>query len=162
MYADKVTDSMQNAIDETERRREKQIAYNKEAGIDPQPLRKKIADILDQVYREADDEVSVGGSGRNATRGRRAQGDNPKGSTSAGVIERRDVSAMPRAELADLIAQLTDQMMSAARDLQFELAGRLRDDARAAGRRAGRGAGRRAEPAGGDRPGSGVRRPHPA
>mgnify|MGYP000411499526 CR=1 FL=1 len=128
MYADKVTDSMQNAIDETERRREKQIAYNKEAGIDPQPLRKKIADILDQVYREADDEVSVGGSGRNATRGRRAQGDNPKGSTSAGVIERRDVSAMPRAELADLIAQLTDQMMSAARDLQFELAGRLRDE----------------------------------
>ena len=70
----------------------------------------------------------VGGSGRNATRGRRAQGDNPKGPGSTGVIAHRDTSAMPRAELADLIAALTDQMMSAARDLQFELAGRLRDE----------------------------------
>ena len=128
MYADKITDSMRNAIDETERRREKQIAYNTEHGIDPQPLRKKIADILDQVYREADDTVEVGGSGRNASRGRRAQGEVSKAKGSAGVIERRDTSAMPRAELADLVGQLTDQMMSAARDLQFELAGRLRDE----------------------------------
>ena len=68
MYADKITDSMKQAIDETDRRRAKQIAYNEEHGIDPQPLRKKIADILDQVYREADDTeatVEVGGSGRN-------------------------------------------------------------------------------------------------
>src|SRR6202011_4280171 len=67
MYADKMTDSMKEASDETERLREKQIAYNQANGIDPQPLRKKIADILDQVYREADDSenVQIGGSGRN-------------------------------------------------------------------------------------------------
>ncbi|MEH3154546.1 MAG: excinuclease ABC subunit UvrB [Gordonia paraffinivorans] len=128
MYADKITDSMRNAIDETERRREKQVAYNKAAGVDPQPLRKKIADILDQVYKEAEDSVDIGGSGRNSSRGRRAQGEPGRSGSSAGVIEKRDVSAMPRAELADLIASLTDQMMAAARDLQFELAGRLRDE----------------------------------
>ncbi|WP_018179774.1 excinuclease ABC subunit UvrB [Jongsikchunia kroppenstedtii] len=129
MYADKITDSMRYAIDETERRREKQIAYNKKMGVDPQPLRKKIADILDQVYQEADDteSIPVGGSGRNASRGRRSQGELSK-TPSAGVIEKRDISAMPRAELADLIASLTDQMMNAARELQFELAGRLRDE----------------------------------
>ncbi|KUH88359.1 MULTISPECIES: excinuclease ABC subunit UvrB [unclassified Mycobacterium] len=126
MYADKITDSMKEAIDETERRRAKQIAYNTEHGIDPKPLRKKIADILDQVYREADD-VEVGGSGRNASRGRRAQGE-PGRAVSAGIIEGRDTSNMPRAELADLIRDLTEQMMSAARDLQFELAARIRDE----------------------------------
>jgi excinuclease ABC subunit B len=126
MYADKITDSMKEAIDETERRRAKQIAYNKEHGIDPKPLRKKIADILDQVYREADD-VEVGGSGRNASRGRRAQGE-PGRAVSAGIIEGRDTTNMPRAELADLIKDLTDQMMAAARDLQFELAARIRDE----------------------------------
>jgi excinuclease ABC subunit B len=130
MYADKITDSMQHAIEETERRREKQVAYNEKMGVDPQPLRKKIADILDQVYEEADDTASgveVGGSGRNATRGRRAQGEAGR-SVSAGVYEGRDTKSMPRAELADLVKQLTDQMMNAARDLQFELAGRLRDE----------------------------------
>jgi excinuclease ABC subunit B len=126
MYADTITDSMKQAIDETERRRAKQIAYNKEHGIDPKPLRKKIADILDQVYREADD-VEVGGSGRNASRGRRAQGE-PGRAVSAGIIEGRDTSNMPRAELADLIKDLTEQMMAAARDLQFELAARIRDE----------------------------------
>ncbi|HEY9310863.1 excinuclease ABC subunit UvrB [Williamsia sp.] len=128
MYADKITDSMRNAIEETDRRREKQVAYNKKMGVDPKPLRKKIADILDQVYEEAEDAVAVGGSGRNASRGRRAQGEPGRSSTSSGVLEGRDVSAMPRAELADLIGALTDQMMNAARDLQFELAGRLRDE----------------------------------
>ncbi|MCH9769133.1 MAG: excinuclease ABC subunit B, partial [Actinomycetia bacterium] len=129
MYADRVTDSMQQAIDETERRRAKQIAFNEERGIDPKPLRKKIADILDQVYREADDteSVEVGGSGRNASRGRRAQGE-PGRAVSAGVFEGRDIASMPRAELADLIKELTAQMMAAARDLQFELAGRIRDE----------------------------------
>ncbi|BBZ16199.1 UvrABC system protein B [Mycolicibacterium gadium] len=126
MYADKITDSMKEAIDETDRRRAKQIAYNKEHGIDPKPLRKKIADILDQVYREADD-VEIGGSGRNASRGRRAQGE-PGRAVSAGIIEGRDTTNMPRAELADLIRDLTEQMMTAARDLQFELAARIRDE----------------------------------
>jgi excinuclease ABC subunit B len=126
MYADNITDSMRQAIDETDRRRAKQIAYNEEHGIDPKPLRKKIADILDQVYREADD-VEVGGSGRNASRGRRAQGE-PGRSVSAGIIEGRDTTNMPRAELADLIKDLTAQMMAAARDLQFELAARFRDE----------------------------------
>jgi excinuclease ABC subunit B len=127
MYADTVTESMRRAIDETERRRAKQIAYNKEKGIDPQPLRKKIADILDQVYREAEsDSVPVGGSGRNASRGKRAAGE--PGRASSGVIAGRDTSTMPRAELADLIQQLSEQMLAAARDLQFELAARLRDE----------------------------------
>src|ERR1700712_3599854 len=129
MYADKITDSMRQAIDETERRRAKQVAYNVAHGVDPQPLRKKIADILDQVYREADDtdRVEVGGSGRNVSRGRRAQGE-PGRAVSAGIYEGRDTSNMPRAELADLIKELTAQMMAAARDLQFELAARFRDE----------------------------------
>ncbi|HEV8556753.1 MAG TPA: excinuclease ABC subunit UvrB [Actinophytocola sp.] len=130
MYADTMTDSMKHAIDETNRRRAKQIAYNEERGLDPQPLRKKIADILDRVYHEAEDTdsqaVPIGGSGRNASRGRRAAGE--PGGRSAGVYVRENVSSMPRAELADLVQQLTDQMMTAARDLQFELAARLRDE----------------------------------
>jgi excinuclease ABC subunit B len=129
MYADKVTDSMQFAIDETDRRRAKQVAYNTEKGLDPQPLRKKIADILDQVYREAadsEDAVPIGGSGRNASRGKRAAGE--RGRASSGVVTGRDTANMPRAELADLIQQLSDQMLGAARDLQFELAARLRDE----------------------------------
>ncbi|HEY5856820.1 MAG TPA: excinuclease ABC subunit UvrB [Aldersonia sp.] len=126
MYADRMTDSMKFAIGETERRRAKQVAYNTEMGVDPKPLRKKIADILDQVYKEAD-EVEVGGSGRNASRGRRAQGE-PGRAVSAGIYEGRDVKSLPRAELADLVKELTAQMMNAARELQFELAGRLRDE----------------------------------
>ncbi|WP_281688914.1 excinuclease ABC subunit UvrB [Pseudonocardia thermophila] len=127
MYADTITESMRNAIEETDRRRAKQIAYNTEKGIDPQPLRKKIADILDQVYREAD-EVPVGGRGRNASRGKRATGEPGRAPVSSGIVARRDTKSMPRAELADLIQQLTDQMLAAARDLQFELAARLRDE----------------------------------
>ncbi|OXM47032.1 excinuclease ABC subunit UvrB [Amycolatopsis alba] len=128
MYADKITDSMQHAIDETDRRRAKQVAYNEERGVDPQPLRKKIADILDRVYSEAEDteSVAVGGSGRNVSRGKKPeQGDRVR---SSGMLADKDVAGMPRAELADLIQQMTDQMMQAARDLQFELAARLRDE----------------------------------
>ncbi|WP_276651587.1 excinuclease ABC subunit UvrB [Corynebacterium vitaeruminis] len=110
MYADKITDSMAYAIDETERRREKQIAYNKEHGIDPQPLRKKIADILDQVNEEGAEP---------ATASLRSD---------AAVAERRDTSSMPAKELQSLIDDLTAQMGEAARDLKFELAGRLRDE----------------------------------
>jgi excinuclease ABC subunit B len=133
MYADRVTDSMRRAIDETDRRRAKQVAYNTERGLDPQPLRKKINDILERVYAEAGDTsdtvaVQVGGSGRNASRGKRAAGEPGRARGSGGVLEGRDPSSMPRAELADLVQQLTDQMMGAARELQFELAARLRDE----------------------------------
>src|SRR5258707_11662552 len=95
MYADRMTDSMKQAIDETDRRRAKQVAYNEERGIDPRPLRKKIADILDQVYREAED-VPVGGSGRNQSRGKRAAGE-PGRAASAGVGTRPDPNNLPRA-----------------------------------------------------------------
>jgi excinuclease ABC subunit B len=133
MYADTITDSMRRAIDETNRRRAKQVAYNTERGVDPQPLRKKINDILERVYAEASDTsdtvgMQIGGSGRNASRGKRAAGEPGRARGSAGVLEGRDTASMPRAELADLVQQLTDQMMGAARELQFELAARLRDE----------------------------------
>ncbi len=108
MYADQVTESMQQAIDETERRREKQLAYNKEHGIDPQPLRKKIADILDQVYENADAEST--GAGETA------------------VVSKPDTSTMASDEVQSLIDDLTKQMGDAARELKFELAGCLRDE----------------------------------
>ncbi|MBH5295534.1 excinuclease ABC subunit UvrB [Corynebacterium ulcerans] len=110
MYADKITDSMQHAIDETERRREKQIAYNTENGIDPQPLRKKIADILDQV-QEARGEAAT-----------------QEAAADAAIAEKRDLSTMPADKVEALISELTAQMGEAARDLKFELAGRLRDE----------------------------------
>lgn len=110
MYADKITDSMQYAIEETDRRREKQVAYNKEHGIDPQPLRKKIADILDQVYDNS------------------ADGAGPSASGDAAVVTKPDVSSMPAKEVQKLIDDLSAQMAAAARELKFELAGRLRDE----------------------------------
>ena len=129
MYADNETDSMRRAIEETNRRRAKQIAYNEAHGVDPQPLRKQVNDILDRVYTESEDteqNVEVGGSGRNASRGKKPSGEQQ--STSPGIVEGRDTKQMPRAELADLIQQLNDQMVNAARELQFELAARLRDE----------------------------------
>ncbi|MGY1591335.1 excinuclease ABC subunit UvrB [Geodermatophilus sp. SYSU D00965] len=130
MYADSITPSMAHAIDETNRRREKQIAYNTERGIDPQPLRKKIVDILDGIYREAEDAEAaelIGGSGRQQSRGKSPVPglSSKKGKAKAGSI---DVQGLPRNELADLIAQVNDQMLAAARELQFEVAARLRDE----------------------------------
>jgi excinuclease ABC subunit B len=121
---------MATAIEETNRRREKQIAYNRERGIDPQPLRKKIVDILDGIYREAEDSGGaelIGGSGRQQSRGKApVPGLSSKArSAKAGAI---DVHGLPRAELADLITQMNDQMLAAARELQFEVAARLRDE----------------------------------
>jgi excinuclease ABC subunit B len=131
MYADTITPSMALAIDETNRRREKQIAYNTERGIDPQPLRKKIVDILDGIYREAEDAEGstaklLGGSGRQQSRGKApVPGLASKGTRGRGGI---DVQGLPRAELADLITQMNEQMLAAARELQFEVAARLRDE----------------------------------
>jgi excinuclease ABC subunit B len=135
MYADKMTPSMAHAIDETNRRRAKQVAYNEANGIDPQPLRKKIHDILDDIYRESEDTegalgghgpggAMVGGSGRQMSRGKA-----PVPETRS----RRKASApsrvgMARADLAQLIQDLNDQMLNAARELQFELAARIRDE----------------------------------
>jgi excinuclease ABC subunit B len=132
MYADKITPSMAKAIDETNRRREKQTAYNKERGVDPQPLRKKIVDILDGIYRDAaeTEQELVGGSGRQQSRGKApVPGLSSRGTKKAGAgAHAKDLAGMPRAELADLIQQLNDQMLGAARELQFELAARLRDE----------------------------------
>ncbi|SNS22932.1 Excinuclease ABC subunit B [Geodermatophilus pulveris] len=130
MYADTITPSMAQAIEETNRRREKQIAYNRERGIDPQPLRKKIVDILDGIYRAAEEtETStelLGGSGRQQSRGKApVPGLSSKARAKAGGI---DTQGLPRAELADLITQMNDQMLAAARELQFEVAARLRDE----------------------------------
>ena len=119
MYADDVTESMRYAIDETERRREKQIAYNKAHGVDPQPLRKKIADILDQVYDEEERSSKKGG-------GEAKDGDDA--GSDAALAEKPDTSSMAADEIEELIDKLTEQMGAAARELKFELAGRLRDE----------------------------------
>ncbi|MEL4504105.1 excinuclease ABC subunit UvrB [Luteococcus sp. H138] len=122
MYADKITPSMERAIDETNRRRAKQIAYNSEHGIDPQPLRKKIADITDMLAREDADTAEL------------VNKANPKGRKLSQPVpqlgEKRalDTSNMAVTELADLVEELTEQMHTAAKELQFELAARLRDE----------------------------------
>jgi excinuclease ABC subunit B len=130
MYADSVTPSMREAIDETQRRREKQIAYNKEAGVDPQPLRKKIADITDMLQREDADTASLMGSGRTQSRGKAGGGGRGgRGAlqADAGVAADR-LRDLPANDLANLIQELSAQMHQAAADLHFELAARLRDE----------------------------------
>jgi len=124
MYADSVTASMEQAIDETNRRRQKQVDYNTEHGIDPTPLRKRISDITELLAREdADTETVLGGSGRAQSRGK---------SPVPGLLLKNagieEFTALPARDLADLVGQLTDQMHAAAADLQFEVAARLRDE----------------------------------
>jgi excinuclease ABC subunit B len=136
MYADKITPSMASAIDETNRRRAKQVAYNEAHGISPEPLRKKIHDILDDIYREADDTEGalsghgpggaiIGGAGRQMSRGKAPVPETRSRGRSA---TRPAPEGMARAELAQLIQDLNDQMLAAARELQFELAARIRDE----------------------------------
>ncbi|WP_088287651.1 excinuclease ABC subunit UvrB [Kineosporia sp. A_224] len=125
MYADRITPSMEQAIGETNRRREKQVAYNTAHGVDPTPLRKKIADITDLIAREeADTEELIGGGGRQRSRGKAPV----PGMRSGGRAATGAAANLPATDLADLIQQLTDQMHSAAAELQFELAARLRDE----------------------------------
>jgi len=118
MYADVMTDSMAKAIDETDRRREKQVAYNLERGIDPQPLRKKIADITDQIMREASDTAAIL-AGKNDASRKRAPTPN---------LKREGIAAQGGNDLEKIIADLNEQMLAAAGELKFELAGRLRDE----------------------------------
>ena len=122
MYADNITRSMALAIDETNRRRAKQVAYNLERGVDPQPLRKKIADITDLISRESEDTSALLQSEKGS--GKRTSEALAIGLNAKGVI------SLPRKDLVALIGSLTDQMRSAAEDLQFEVAGRLRDEIR--------------------------------
>ena len=132
MYADSVTPSMQRAIDETDRRRAKQVAYNTEHGIDPTPLRKRIADILDQLVREdADTEKLIGGSGRQQSRGKTpVPGLSSRVRASASGAGEGEGGGAARGDLIALIAQLTEQMHTAAAELQFEVAARIRDEIR--------------------------------
>ena len=117
MYADNLTDSMTRAIDETNRRRAKQIAYNQAHGLDPQPLRKKIADITDLITEESDDTNAL------------LAGSKKRGITETPVgVHAKSLVALPRTELLGLIDSLTEQMRNAAAELQFELAARLRDE----------------------------------
>jgi excinuclease ABC subunit B len=126
MYADEVTPSMRNAIDETNRRRAKQVAYNRERGIDPQPLRKRISDITELLAREdADTAQLIGGAGRQQSRGKAPV---PGLSSKAVGTHAKELAGLPSSDLADLIQQLTAQMHAAAAELQFELAARLRDE----------------------------------
>ncbi|WP_141576959.1 excinuclease ABC subunit UvrB [Actinomadura sp. WMMA1423] len=129
MYADTVTPSMERAIDETNRRRDKQRAYNEEHGIEPRALRKRIADILDSLAREdADTETLIGGAGRQQSRGKAPVPGLASRTREVGRHAADLVGERPREELEGLIEQMTEQMHQAATDLQFELAARLRDE----------------------------------
>ena len=122
MYADNITRSMALAIEETNRRRAKQVAYNLERGVDPQPLRKKIADITDLITKESEDTSAL-------LESEKASGKRGGEALSVG-LNAKGVVSLPRKDLVALIGSLTDQMRSAAADLQFEVAAKLRDEIR--------------------------------
>lgn len=124
MYADRITDSMANAIDETNRRRAIQVAYNKEHGVDPQPLRKKIADITDQLAKEDADTQELLKNNRLAKGAKRAK----SGAKGGAQVRADGLAAAPAEDLVGLIEQLTEQMHGAAAELQFEVAARIRDE----------------------------------
>jgi excinuclease ABC subunit B len=127
MYADKLTDSMAQAIDETNRRREKQVAYNLERGVDPQPLRKKIADITDALLREGADTAELLSSSRSGRGGKetRKRAPTPNLRQETGFA---GLAAAGGNDLESIIADLNEQMLQAAGELKFELAARLRDE----------------------------------
>jgi excinuclease ABC subunit B len=130
MYADSITDSMAQAIDETNRRRDIQIAFNVEHGIDPTPLRKRIGDITEMLAREeADTEEVIRGKGRRV-KGDRGKGQTPVAHRWKGFAASFGLDASPAEELTALIEELSGQMRAAADDLHFELAARLRDEVR--------------------------------
>jgi excinuclease ABC subunit B len=124
MYADRITDSMASAIDETNRRRAIQVAYNTEHGVDPQPLRKKIADITDQLAREDADTQELLNNNRLAKGAKRSK----SGAKASAQVRADGLAAAPAEDLVGLIEQLTEQMHGAAADLQFEVAARIRDE----------------------------------
>ncbi|MET7638965.1 excinuclease ABC subunit UvrB [Streptomyces sp. NPDC005438] len=123
MYADKTTPAMEKAIEETNRRRAKQIEYNEAHGIDPQPLRKKIGDIVASLAREEVDTEELLGTGYRVAEEKRPKAPTPV--KKRGPVEATD---RPAAELAEQVEQLTEQMRAAAAELQFEIAARLRDE----------------------------------
>ena len=127
MYADKITPSMERAIDETNRRRAKQVAYNTANGIDPTPLRKKIADITEMLAREDESTQELLQTWQHQDP-KSKKAPVPGLSRAASGQHAADLAGMPSSELAQLIQELTDQMKNAAAELQFEVAARLRDE----------------------------------
>ena len=127
MYADAITPAMAEAIGETERRRARQIAYNTEHGIDPQPLRKRIADVTDMLAREDVDTAELLAGGY---RGHEERAVVSRRKRAAEATVREKLAGAAQGDLADLITELTAQMHAAAEDLHFELAARLRDEIR--------------------------------
>ena len=125
MYADTITPAMAEAIEETERRRTKQLAYNTEHGIDPQPLRKKIADVTDMLAREDVDTADLLAGGY---RGHEESSVRDRRKHAAEATVREKLAGAAQGDLVELINELTQQMHAAAEDLHFELAARLRDE----------------------------------